>query len=64
VRTPNLLNATWRKSTYSAANGTCVEIAVAESVVGVRDSKKADAGHLTVPAAVWNAFVAAVRDES
>jgi hypothetical protein len=39
-------------------------IAVVESVVGVRDSKKADAGQLAVPAAMWAAFVAAVKDES
>ena len=63
MHTSSLLNATWRKSTYSSANGTCVEVAVVEPVVGVRDSKKIDAGHLTVPAAEWATFLAAVRSD-
>lgn len=63
MHTPDLLNATWRKSTYSTANGTCVEVAVVEPVVGVRDSKKIDAGHLTVPSTKWAAFVVAVKDD-
>lgn len=63
MHTSDLLNATWRKSTHSTANGTCVEVAVVEPVVGVRDSKKIDAGHLTVPAAEWATFLAAVRSD-
>ncbi|HVV19319.1 MAG TPA: DUF397 domain-containing protein [Pseudonocardiaceae bacterium] len=52
---------TWRKSTYSAENGSCVEVAFSEATVGVRDSKNTGAGHLTVAPAQWNAFVATVK---
>jgi Domain of unknown function (DUF397) len=42
---------TWRKNSYSeeAGNGTdCVEVAeLSGGLVGVRDSKNPDAGHLT-----------------
>lgn len=34
----------WRRSTYSAANGDCVELATAGATVYVRDSKAPDAG--------------------
>ena len=42
----------WRKSSYSTEGEACVEIAHADGspVVGIRDSKKPTAGHLTVPA--------------
>lgn len=31
--------ATWRKSRYSSGNGSCVEVAFADGIVAVRDSK-------------------------
>lgn len=37
---PNdLSHAQWLRSSYSSNSGNCVEVAVTESVVGVRDSK-------------------------
>ncbi|MFJ8311846.1 MULTISPECIES: DUF397 domain-containing protein [unclassified Streptomyces] len=54
----------WRKSSYSNADGgSCVEVADGyESVVPVRDSKKAPEGPvLVVGAAAWTRFVEAVR---
>ncbi|HEX6341259.1 DUF397 domain-containing protein [Umezawaea sp.] len=37
---PDLDGAVWRKSSYSGGNGgECVELAFAEHVIGVRDSK-------------------------
>ena len=41
--------AVWRKSSYSGAEGgQCIEVAVAEVVVGVRDSKNPTGGVLAV----------------
>lgn len=41
--------ATWRKSSRSSGNGgNCVELADLGAVVGVRDSKDPDGGHLDV----------------
>jgi hypothetical protein len=51
----------WRKSSYSSHNGTCVEVALTGSMVGVRDSKNARARHLTLTPAGWNSFVGAVK---
>lgn len=61
--TPNLRTATWRKSSYSGENGTCVEVAVADPLVGVRNSKNIGAGYLALPLVGWSAFVGAVKDD-
>ena len=51
----------WRKSSYSAANGCCVEVAQMPDVVLVRDSKDPDGPVLRVSRAAWAAFVDGVR---
>jgi Domain of unknown function (DUF397) len=52
----------WRKSSYSGANGgECVEVATMVDAVLVRDSTDRGGDTLTVSAAAWRAFVAAVR---
>lgn len=52
---------TWRKSTYSGNDGgNCVEAAPAPAVVGVRDTKNREAGHLAVSRPAWSAFVRSV----
>lgn len=48
----------WVKSSYSMENGSCVEVAVGEAVIGVRDSKNAEGPVLTFPADRWAAFLA------
>ncbi|MEU3984751.1 DUF397 domain-containing protein [Streptomyces sp. NPDC026672] len=49
---------TWRKSSYSAAEGgECVEVADLVEHVGVRDSKAPDVAQLAVRRGAWNAFV-------
>lgn len=63
MNTPNFADATWRKSSFSGENGTCVEVAHAEQVVGVRDSKKPAHGQLAVATAPWHAFVDAVKND-
>ncbi|RRO12928.1 DUF397 domain-containing protein [Saccharopolyspora rhizosphaerae] len=56
---PGLSN--WRKSSRSAIEGNCVEVAVAPEVVGVRDSKDRDGEVLVFPKHQWTDFVAALR---
>lgn len=53
----------WRKSSYSSHNGSCVEVAVADLSVGVRDSKNISAGHLTLVNAGWRHFLVAVTSD-
>lgn len=53
--------ATWRKASASQNNGNCVEVARAGQLAGVRDTKNREAGHLTVPAAEFDAFLAGVK---
>jgi hypothetical protein len=59
--TPDLRAAAWFKSTRSANDGGCVEVAFVERVVAVRDSKDPAGPVLIFPAGQWAAFVAAVR---
>jgi hypothetical protein len=51
----------WRKSTRSAGNGNCVEIAHLASGVAVRDSKDPDGAVLRFCAEGWQQFLAAIR---
>jgi hypothetical protein len=60
----------WRKSSWSAYNGNCVEVAagarpvpgLANTVIGIRDSQEAALGDartvLQVPWTVWREFTA------
>jgi len=43
----DLPHAQWRKSTYSGNTGNCLEAAISDSVVGVRDSITASMPHPT-----------------
>ncbi|MFG2000297.1 DUF397 domain-containing protein [Spirillospora sp. NPDC048911] len=53
----------WRKSRHSEADGNCVEVSRAISgMIGVRDSKRGDAGPiLELTRAEWAAFLRSVR---
>ncbi|MGI5420179.1 DUF397 domain-containing protein [Actinomadura luteofluorescens] len=50
---------TWRKSSYSGAGGTeeCVELAPFGNVIGVRDGKAPEAGHLVLAPQVFAALL-------
>ncbi|KAB2342930.1 DUF397 domain-containing protein [Actinomadura rudentiformis] len=55
---------TWRKSSYSGSATTqsdCVELARLPGAIGVRDSKAADAGHLSLSAKSFADLIARVK---
>jgi Domain of unknown function (DUF397) len=58
----DLSHAPWRKSSHSGNTGNCVEVAAAETVVRVRDSKNRSGPWLTVTADEWRDFIDGVRD--
>ncbi|MGH3916608.1 MAG: DUF397 domain-containing protein [Pseudonocardiaceae bacterium] len=47
----------WQKSSYSAPNGDCVEIAPAPDRILIRDSKDSSGPALAVPIPVWRTFL-------
>jgi hypothetical protein len=57
----DLPRAVWRKSSHSGDNG-CVEVAVHENNVAVRDSKDPSGPVLLFSDHEWRAFLAGVRD--
>ncbi len=56
------LHLAWRKSTASAS-GDCVQVAVVDGSVLIRDSANRDGVVLRFPAAVWSAFLAHARSK-
>ncbi|MDH6543247.1 DUF397 domain-containing protein [Streptomyces sp. SPB4] len=52
-----LTGTRWRKSSYSADQGDCVEVASQPALVAVRDSKNPDGPVFTVSPAAFAAFV-------
>lgn len=52
----------WRKSSYSGGNsGQCVEIAEAAALVGIRDSKYPEGGHLALDRATFGGLLARAK---
>jgi hypothetical protein len=62
MRSVNSYSISWKKSSYSAANGDCVEVGQRiDGFVGVRDSKNVAMPALGFTPAGWQTFVGAVK---
>ncbi|MFD5911978.1 DUF397 domain-containing protein [Streptomyces massasporeus] len=49
---------TWIKSSYSGNDGPdCIEVAISNPTVHIRDSKAKDGARLAFPAEVWSDFL-------
>ncbi len=62
MRSVSPRDRSWRKSSYSAANGNCVEVTqLANGRIGVRDSKNVATPALGFASAGWRTFVGQVK---
>jgi uncharacterized protein DUF397 len=57
----DLTPARWRKSSYSSANGACVEVAHLPEAIAVRDSKDPAGRKLIFTRQAWAAFVESAK---
>ena len=51
----------WRKSTYSLANGNCVEVGTGQALVVVRDSTDPDGPVIDLSPGAWIEFTEHVK---
>jgi Domain of unknown function (DUF397) len=62
MRSVSPSNLFWRKSSYSAANGDCVEVArLADGHIGVRDSRNIVLPALRFTPTLWQTFVGELK---
>jgi hypothetical protein len=57
----DLTGAKWFKSSRSSGNGACVEVAIVDDGVAVRDTKDRATGMLQFTHEEWRAFVGGVK---
>ncbi|TQN33162.1 uncharacterized protein DUF397 [Haloactinospora alba] len=60
--TGDIVEPVFHKSSYSANNVNCVEVAEGP-VTAVRDTQNRDAGHLSFSATEWKAFLGELRSD-
>ncbi len=58
----DLTRAAWRTSARSSGNGNCVEVAILDTAVAVRDTKDRGGPVLVFAPAGWSAFIAGAKD--
>jgi hypothetical protein len=57
-----MIDSTWRKSSYSSAQGNCVEVSAdGAGAVSLRDSKQVPGPELTISGQAWSQFVQAIK---
>ncbi len=62
MRSINPRDSSWRKSSYSAASGDCLEVGyLANGRIGVRDSKNLSQAPLGFMPTEWRTFVGEVK---
>lgn len=63
MSTLEFAGAVWRKSTRSGTGGgdNCVELALVDGTVGVRDSKNRDGSHLVFDGLAWRVLTDGLR---
>lgn len=61
MTTVDLTHAPWRKSTWSSGNGNCVEVALMEATVAMRDTKDRNGPALVLPSVGWRSFIDGAR---
>lgn len=62
MATPQIHKEAWKKSSYSAANGDCIEVATTDDeVIAVRDSKDPKGPILSFTKESWASFVAVAQ---
>ena len=58
---PDLSRAQWRKSSYSGNSGNCVEVAIFNKTIFVRDSENPGGTLLSFTADRWLEFMAKTK---
>ncbi|MEU3231332.1 DUF397 domain-containing protein [Nocardiopsis alba] len=56
-----MMNEHWKKSTYSTANGSCVEARATAQGAAVRDTQHRHLAELSLPSTEWSALLHALR---
>jgi hypothetical protein len=56
-----VLNASWRKSSWSVHNGACIEVTSAAGVIAVRDSVDCSGPRVQYTARAWQSFIEAAK---